>query len=119
MCSATDLLQMSKAKLEDLFLLMVLSEGQSAKIWTNQNLRTEPKSPDRTKISKNTLDYEHSFWTTAQGTLLPLWSIMHVSISVYSQLRQGRLEEGVRVVAVDHLGFTLFGFRGGGHREGG
>lgn len=52
MCSATDLLQMSKAKLEDLFLLVVLSEGQSAKIWTNQNLRTEPKSPDRTKISK-------------------------------------------------------------------
>lgn len=65
MCSATDLLQMSKAKLEDLFLLMVLSEGQSAKIWTNQNLRTEPKSPDRTKISKKhtwlwTLILDHS-----------------------------------------------------------
>lgn len=41
---ATDLLQMSKAKLEDLFLLVVLSEGQSAKMWTSQNLRTEQTS---------------------------------------------------------------------------
>lgn len=29
----TDLLQMPKAKLEDLFLFVVLSKGQSAKIW--------------------------------------------------------------------------------------
>lgn len=36
-----------------------------------------------------------------------------------SQLGQGGLEEGVRVVAVDHLGFALLGLRGGGHREGG
>lgn len=31
----TDLLQMPKAKLEDLFLLVVLSEGQSDKIWAS------------------------------------------------------------------------------------
>lgn len=40
-------------------------------------------------------------------------------IAGYSQLGQGGLEEGVRVVAVDHLGFALLGFRGGGHRDGG
>lgn len=41
---------MSKAKLEDLFLLVVLSEGQSAKIWASQNLQPEQKS------QKNTLE---------------------------------------------------------------
>lgn len=42
-----------------------------------------------------------------------------VYVSGNSQLGQGGLEEGVRVVAVDHLGFALLGFRGGCHREGG
>lgn len=31
----TDLLQMPKAKLEDLFLFVILSKGQSAKIWAS------------------------------------------------------------------------------------
>lgn len=39
----------------------------------------------------------------------------HVYVSGNSQLGQGGLEEGVRVVAVDHLGFALLGFRGGCH----
>lgn len=36
-----------------------------------------------------------------------------------SQLWQGRFEEGVGVVAVDHFSFALLGFGGGGHRDGG
>lgn len=38
---------MSEAKLEDLFLLVVLSEGQSAKIRISQNLPTEQKHQQR------------------------------------------------------------------------
>lgn len=45
----------------------------------------------------------------------PVLHLQYVSISVYLQLGQGGLEEGVRVVAVDHLSFALLGFRGGGH----
>lgn len=36
----------------------------------------------------------------------------------HSQLWQGGLEEGVRVVAIDHLGLALLGLRGGRHRQG-
>lgn len=43
--------------------------------------------------------------------------LQEVAASVYSQLGQGGLEEGVGVVAVDHLSFALLGFRGGGHGE--
>lgn len=35
-----------------------------------------------------------------------------------SQLWQGGLEEGVRVVAIDHLGLALLGLGGGRHRQG-
>lgn len=43
----------------------------------------------------------------------------HILISLYSQLRQGGFQEGVRIVAVNHLRFALLGLRCGGHREGG
>lgn len=40
----TNLFQMPKAKLEDLFLLVILSEGEPAKIQTCQNLQRGQKS---------------------------------------------------------------------------
>lgn len=79
---------MSEPKLKDFFLLMVLSEGQSAD----------------TRLESEKTSYPNGH---------------HAFLSVYSQLGQGRLEEGVRVVPIDHLSFALLGFGCRGHRDGG
>lgn len=83
---------MPEAKLEDFFLLVVLGQCQSgAKIGAHENLRTKQRL---------------------------VWQRQDAHAALNSQLWQGGLEEGVRVVAIDHLGLALLGLGGGRHRQG-
>lgn len=97
--SETNLLQVSQAKLEDLLLLMILSQSQPKqkngykRHWTNKKVCV----------------------SICPCTCMPVCTSVCVPqcVCVYSHLRQGGFEEGVGVIAVDDLGLALFGFRGG------
>jgi len=97
------------------------------KICTMKNLKLKRNCDDLKRAydvwplrsTAKTIQTGDSHVSLFMGQHLPVFLWQYIDISVYSQLGQGGLEKRVRVVAVDHLSFSLLGFRSGGDREGG